>query len=334
VDTEAGSGSLAWAGRVARELLDGGRTPLVGLSALGQRWTPTLLEQCATQGDDPLTDGDFLIVSGGARGITAASLGALATHHKLRLLLIGHTPLLEEPTILAGVEDDAHLKRELIHIAQDEEREVDLRKIGETAAAIQRVRTIRRTIASLEALGSQVRYACVDVRDEAAVCAAVAQVREQWGAPVGLVHGAGVVDDKLVAAKTEQQVRHVIETKLLGLQSLLAATRDDELRLLALFSSVVARMGNAGQSDYAIANEVLNAVARHEALRRGDRCLVKSIGWGPWNGGMVSLAIAEHMHRNHHALLSENLGAAAFLDELRDRTPGAVDPVIVAAGPA
>ena len=36
-----------------------------------------------------------------------------------------------------------------------------------------------------------------------------------------------------------------------------------------------------------MANEVLNRVAQAEARQRPG-CVVKSIGWGPWAGGMVT----------------------------------------------
>ena len=61
----------------------------------------------------------------------------------------------------------------------------------------------------------------------------------------------------------------------------------DELRALALFSSSTARFGRRGQVDYAVANEVLNKRARQEALRRPG-CRVVALGWGPWDGGMVT----------------------------------------------
>ncbi|NTW20454.1 MAG: KR domain-containing protein, partial [Nostocales cyanobacterium W4_Combined_metabat2_030] len=71
------------------------------------------------------------------------------------------------------------------------------------------------------------------------------------------------------------------------LRSLLTATQADPLSAICLFSSVAGRTGNAGQADYAMANEVLNRVAQAEAKRRPN-CVVKSIGWGPWAGGMVT----------------------------------------------
>ena len=60
-----------------------------------------------------------------------------------------------------------------------------------------------------------------------------------------------------------------------------------QLRAIGLFSSSTARFGRSGQSDYAMANEVLNKAAQTLA-RRLPACRVVSIGWGPWDGGMVN----------------------------------------------
>jgi hypothetical protein len=54
-----------------------------------------------------------------------------------------------------------------------------------------------------------------------------------------------------------------------------------------LFSSITARLGRAGQVDYAMANEVLNKLAQREARRRSG-CRVVAVNWGPWDGGMVT----------------------------------------------
>ena len=60
-----------------------------------------------------------------------------------------------------------------------------------------------------------------------------------------------------------------------------------------VLSSAAARTGNAGQADYAAANEVLNRVAHYTKQRFPHMC-VRSIGWGPWEGGMVSPELARH----------------------------------------
>ena len=122
--------------------------------------------------------------------------------------------------------------------------------------------------------------------------------------------------DKLIVDKTPAQFDRVFDTKVVGLRNLLAATSDDPLKVLCLFSSVAARTGNVGQADYAMANEVLNKVAISERARRGDRCVVKSLGWGPWEGGMVTPALKRHFESLGVELIGLDIGARMLVDEL------------------
>ncbi|OYT68369.1 MAG: hypothetical protein CFK52_15170, partial [Chloracidobacterium sp. CP2_5A] len=57
-------------------------------------------------------------------------------------------------------------------------------------------------------------------------------------------------------------------TKIDGVQALLAAMAEDDLRAVVLFSSSTARFGRTGQVDYAMANEALNKIAAQVAAER------------------------------------------------------------------
>jgi len=189
-------------------------------------------------------------------------------------------------------------------------------------------REVRGTLEALASAGSQAQYVAVDVTDTQAVSEALATVRSEWGPITGLLHGAGVLAGKRIEDKTLEQFERVYRTKVSGLQALLGATAEDPLKAICLFSSVAARYGNAGQCDYAMANEVLNKVARDQAARRSD-CAVVSIGWGPWDGGMVTPALAAHFKSMGVPLVPLGAGAQALADELG---AGAVE--IVIGGPS
>ena len=170
-------------------------------------------------------------------------------------------------------------------------------------------------MAALRATGADVRYIPIDIRNRDAVAHALADVRTEWGPITGLIHGAGVIADKRLRDKTDDQIDRVIGTKLDGLAALLDATAADPLVWLCLFSSVSARVGNVGQGDYAVANEVLNKVAQHEARRRPS-CVVKSIGWGPWSGGMVTQVLRDQFAQRGVSLIGMDAGAQFLVDEL------------------
>jgi NAD(P)-dependent dehydrogenase (short-subunit alcohol dehydrogenase family) len=183
-------------------------------------------------------------------------------------------------------------------------------------AAIVAVREIRRTLQAIGSAGGEARYQAVDVSDASAVAEAVAQARASWGSITGVIHGAGALADKLIADKTDAQFAKVFRTKVVGLRALLDATVDDELAFLLLFSSVAGHSGNQGQADYAMANEVLNKVAALEQRRRGPRCLVRALGWGPWDGGMVDASVRAHFAGMGVPLIPIDVGARLMRDEL------------------
>jgi hypothetical protein len=120
----------------------------------------------------------------------------------------------------------------------------------------------------------------------------------------------------------------VFNTKVEGLRSLLLGLADDPLKLLCLFSSVSARCGNNGQSTYAMANETLNKVAWAEARERRDDVLVKSLGWGPWEGGMVGPQLKAHFDSLGVPMIPLHIGAQMFADELCGAQPSQVEVVL------
>lgn len=241
---------------------------------------------------------------------------------------MGRTPLEEEPPGLQGARGDAEIKRALMQGYLDQGKKPNLTELGRAAKRIGAGREIRATLDAVAARGSEARYVAVDVTDPAALSAALSDIRKQWGPVAAVVHGAGVIHDKLVAEKTAEQFDAVFDTKVKGLQALLDATARDPLKILCMFSSVAARCGNLGQCDYAMANEVLNKVAWAESRRRGSDCIVKSLGWGPWEGGMVSPQLKVHFERMGVPLIPLQVGARMLVDELRSPQADQVELVL------
>jgi NAD(P)-dependent dehydrogenase (short-subunit alcohol dehydrogenase family) len=250
--------------------------------------------------------------------VTAACVVELARRSHARFVLLGRTPLAEEPDEAAGIEGSA-LKAALLQSARARGERPRPADLARRAARIEAAREVNAALAAVFAAGGQARYVAVDVQDEAAVIASLLPVTEQWGPVTALVHAAGVIADRRLADKDDASWDRVVTTKLQGLRALLGAC-PAPLRALVLFSSVAARCGNQGQCDYAAANEVLNKVARAYAADHPD-CLVRSLGWGPWRGGMVTPELEAHFDRLGVPLVPLGAGAAWFADELS--APGA-----------
>lgn len=315
------------AGRVAdvlaEELCHGGTLLDVGLHTDGRRTTLAAEpERCAAPPRPVIPTGSVIVATGGARGITSAAMRAIARTHRPRIVLIGRTPLADEPALLHAAADE---KAVVAALVADRMRgggpAPAPSEIGASARRVLAAREVRRTVADLAEAGSAVRYLPVDVCDAVALAEALARVRREWGPITGLVHGAGVLADKPVETKTEEDFRRVFDVKVRGLRSLLAATAADRLSFVYLFSSVSAQFGNPGQVDYAMANEVLFHVAAAESARRPD-CPVTAVGWGPWQAGMVTPELAEHFRSSGIGLVSVEDGERAVLTTLGVATPG------------
>ncbi|MBI9082667.1 MAG: SDR family NAD(P)-dependent oxidoreductase [Desulfobacterales bacterium] len=270
--------------------------------------------------------GHVVVVSGGARGVTAASALALANTAKPMMVLLGRSaPPEPEPAWLHELTEPAAIKRALMENGFADARPTP-RQLEQAYGRILAGREIHQTLALLAATDAGGHYFQVDVRDAHAVKACLDRVRREIGPIRGVIHGAGVLCDRLIADKTVDQFADVFETKVTGLENLLAATADDPLTHLVIFSSVAARFGNTGQVDYAMANETMNKMALREAARRPD-CRVRSINWGPWDGGMVSDGLKREFSRRGIGLIPLAAGAEAMVREM-----ASVGPVEVIMG--
>jgi NAD(P)-dependent dehydrogenase (short-subunit alcohol dehydrogenase family) len=274
-----------------------------------------------------ITNRSVLLVSGGARSVTAAAILELARTAHPRFVLLGRTPLADEPKSVRGAATDAEIKQALLADAQRTGAKLTPQKLGAQAQEILAVREVRATLAALDAAGSAARYYAVDVLDAASLAGVLKEARTEFGPITGLVHGAGVLADKRIGDKTMAQFRKVFQTKVQGLRVLLEATASDPLDTILLFSSVASRTGNVGQSDYAMANEVLNKVAAVESRARKN-CQVRAIAWGPWAGGMVTPALEKYFLERGVSLIQREQGVRHFVAELSHHAPQETEVVV------
>ena len=277
--------------------------------------------------DIDLNQDDVVVITGGARGITAAAAYALAKHAKPTLVLLGRSPHPSpEPEWLASAHDETAIKKAII--------ENELNKKDVSPALVEKSfkkhlanREISKNMQKLREIGATALYYSVDVRDFHAVNSVLDDVRSAHGPIKGVIHGAGILKDRFITDKTIEQFERVFDTKVKGLKTILKATKQDSLKYIVLFSSITARIGNKGQADYAMANEVLNKIAQQESINRPE-CKVISINWGPWDGGMVSPALKREFARNNIKLIPIDSGAMCILREMMEDKDSPVEVVI------
>lgn len=143
----------------------------------------------------------------------------------------------------------------------------------------------------------------------------LAAVAERMGPITGIIHGAGNLADKLIENKTEQDFELVYSAKIKGLENLLSCVPAQQLHYLVLFSSVAGFYGNAGQTDYAIANEILNKSA-HLVKLHNPQCHVVAINWGPWDSGMVTPELKKAFAERNIDVIPLDVGAYLMVEEL------------------
>ncbi|MCK5783977.1 MAG: SDR family oxidoreductase, partial [Desulfobacterales bacterium] len=318
---------------ICMELLTGGPEIEVGLKSDGSRFRLRSYSEPSKDAGTALDENSIIVASGGARGITAKALIQLARDVKPRLALIGRTGLSDEPECCHGAETDAQIKAALLQDAKTNGKTVTPMDLNKQTHKILSTREINSNLEAMRQAGAEVRYIVADVTDESDISNALKAIRKEWGGITGIVHGAGVLADKLIAEKTLEQFDRVFNTKVKGLEALLNATAKDDLSVICLFSSIAGRTGNMGQSDYAMANEILNKVADAEAIRRKGECSVKSINWGPWDSGMVSPLLKVHFEEVGIPLIPVDLGARRFVKEITEDAPENIEVVIGPAPP-
>ena len=175
---------------------------------------------------------------------------------------------------------------------------------------------------------SRVEYHAVDVRDGAAFASLLRSVRAAHGRIDGVIHGAGIVEDRALGDKTDESFRRVFSTKVDAALTILREIPVESLAFLAFFASVSGRYGARGQGDYAAANASLDALAA--SLAEAPATRVVAIDWGPWRGGMVSEDLLSHYAHRGIETIDPAAGAREFVRELRVRRPAATEVIVVA----
>ena len=286
---------------------------------------PTLEASPCPQERPALDMNDVVVITGGAKGVTAECAVAVARETGAKVVLVGRSPApFGEPAWLHGLEEATEIKRQILarEFKDQKVRPADLEKRYQ---AICSNRAIQTTLERLRSHTAHAAYHSADIRDQEAIAAMFEQIRSTVGPITAVIHGAGVLEDKLIIEKRQDQFDKVFGTKVLGLEALMAATRKDRLKYFVLFSSIAARTGNTGQCDYAMANEVLNKVAQ---AHNTPECRFISINWGPWAGGMVNDSLKKEFSKRGIDLIPLDQGAEQLIREMGNPSSEGVEIVI------
>ncbi|MGW1870879.1 SDR family oxidoreductase [Streptomyces mauvecolor] len=311
------------------ELLSTDDEPVVARGAAGRygfRLLEAPLEAAGAEGEGDaeaaaaalgLGPDSVVLLVGGGRGITATVATTLASAARCRLEILGRTPLPDRPESpeIAASADRPALRTALAAQGMP---------VGEIDAAVGRIlaqREVAATIRELTDAGASVRYQVVDVGDARAVRMAVQVIHAEYGRLDGVIHAAGVIEDRLFADKEPASFHRVYDSKAVGARNVLTAVAElpDPPGFTVLFGSIAAVLGNRGQADYAAGNDAMESLAARWARHTGHRAL--TVHWGPWapspdHPGMVSEELGRAYVQRGVRLIEPGAGALALLREL------------------
>jgi NAD(P)-dependent dehydrogenase (short-subunit alcohol dehydrogenase family) len=281
-----------------------------------------------------LTSQDTVLVTGGARGITAEVAKSFAQASGAHMILVGRSAVpSSEAEDTRSIETPIELRKILVARAKASGEIPQPKLLEQALKELLANREINNTLASIQAAGGSAEYISCDVSDPTAFAELLKTLQTRHDI-TGVIHGAGIIEDKAIVDKSAESFRRVINTKVDPVLGILKHLDIEKLKVCLLFSSVAGYFGNRGQGDYAAANEVLNRIARwmqRDIRRNGFACKVAALNWGPWCGaGMVTEEVERQFRSRGVGLIEPRGGCKAAWNEAL-AAPGA--PVRVILGP-
>ena len=257
----------------------------------GVRYSPTLQVLPARDGSVGLTLGKdtVFVVTGAAGGITSAITTdlAVASEGIFYLLDVVPPPQRDDEDIRLFRSDKEALKKALIERARAAGKKPTPVEIDKQIITIERNEAALRAIETVEAAGGTAHYHSINLLDGESVAAVVSDIRQRYGRIDVLLHAGGLLIDKPLPDKEPNQFALVFDVKADGFFNLLKAAAGLPIGATVVFSSVAGRFGNAAQSDYSAANDLLCKISSSmKAWRPQTRGI--ALDWTAW--GSIGMA--------------------------------------------
>jgi hypothetical protein len=152
----------------------------------------------------------------------------------------------------------------------------------------ERLQAALTAIQAVQDRGGTAHYHSVDLTDADAVGRVMDEVRSISGRVDVLLHAAGLEISRTLPDKQPREYDLVFDVKSDGWFSVLTAAGDMPIGATVAFSSIAGRFGNAGQTDYSAANDLLCKItSSFRRTRRQTRGIV--LDWTAWGGiGMAT----------------------------------------------
>ena len=260
-----------------------------------------------------------VVLTGGARGITAEIAMRLAGAGVRRLHLIGSTPVPPDVARWRGLDSEAMetLRLQVLRQLRAERGNVSPVEWDTACEPIEKAIEIDRNLGRIREAGAEVTYHAADVSDERQLAPVLDRIRAADGGIDAVVHGAGFQVSRGFLSKNATELDATLAPKIDGCVNLMRLTTDDPLRLFVAFGSVSGRFGGLGQADYSLASEMLARLVGGLAAAR-PACRALTISWPAWGEvGMAMHRRTRHMLETRgRAFMSVEEGCDHFLREV------------------
>ncbi|MBH5337826.1 SDR family NAD(P)-dependent oxidoreductase [Streptomyces pactum] len=262
-----------------------------------------------------------VVVAGGARGITAEVVKAVAEHFRPRLYVLGSNALDTYPPETFTGNDEEFAARRAGYIKAELAKR-DGRTVADINRAFDRLINARDARRNLERMAEhsgadRVTYLACDMRDAAAVDAAIGRVLAEQGGIDLLVNAAGLQRSGLIKDKSFAEFTSIRDLKVDAYRNLKRALRAAPPRLWCNFGSLLGYFGQLGEADYAAANDFLAAAAVHQSATTATEEF--TIGWTLWEGvgmGANELTKAYYERAGSYSGMAIAEGVQHFVQEL------------------
>ena len=228
----------------------------------------------------PASDSEEVwLVTGGARGVTAELAYYLAKNRKVKLYILGSSPLPKVDPTWRTLDADGlkQLKQSVVRAALAEKK----KPAGEWSK-VEKALEIDKNLRRLDAANIPWTYMACDLSSYENAAQAVKQILRQEGRIAGVLHGAGFEKSATFYKKEERNVRMTADVKVGSLWSILETLEGNLPDYIVMMGSAAGRVGGNGQTDYGMSNYLCSKILNRFAALH-PQCRVITVHWNAWD---------------------------------------------------
>ncbi|NJP31955.1 SDR family oxidoreductase [Micromonospora thermarum] len=283
-----------------------------------QRFEPMVVRLSAppeTPSADLMPQDPVMVVTGGARGITARMVAALAARTRPRVWLLGSQPLADSAELAMLSLGRA----QLIEAWHDQDPDMSIATLNRRYTRLNQAADKQAVIEELAELcgPDNVQYLQCDVRNQAAVETAIGTVLSAEGKVDVVVHGAGVVRGA-VRGDFLDIFRTVRDSKVRGYLNLKKALLSAPPSRWYNVGSIASVIGVPGDSGYVTGNAFLATAATHAQAGGSDEFTVDWTLWAEDGFAADPVFLAHQQRRLTLTGISTAEGTAHTVEEFAD----------------